>query len=183
MASSPSAEAQRQAAQQLLTKPTRATSSRSLWASYGTLSFHAPELVLKCITSPSSTSYSESSARKMLSYHIEANFYAHFSTSLPAQIAVPVYLTRTQDPLRLVLADIRPQYPVLGEKRGTLSEAQLDTALVWLVSFHEHFKDTSVEQPCPTPELAMKQEWKGDGLWERGGYSCVRSCSPASRDD
>ncbi|PWN54031.1 hypothetical protein IE53DRAFT_383417 [Violaceomyces palustris] len=92
----------------------------------------------------------------------------------------------------LLLEDLSVDYPEFGERRGTLGEGQVLAALDWLAKFHATFWrhesvfvggtsggggrndgdtcKTSLEH-CPSPLLAFRQGWDGEGLWDQGGYS------------
>ncbi|KAJ1022300.1 hypothetical protein NDA13_005211 [Ustilago tritici] len=127
--------------------------------------------------------YDEGHARKMLSYQVEANFYRDFAHTLWSSSSLchmpqlfaysPAESGRGQT---LILEDLAIRYPILAEKRATLSEGQVKTALEWLATFHAHSCNIESASPlptssfCPPPSEAVKG-WKGRGLWQQGGYS------------
>ena len=127
----------------------------SLWAGYGrvtevtavdaTKTRHA--LVAKRVEPPRGGCGDVGHARKLASYVAEAAFYRELAPALEAAVpGAPVARPLVVDDglgdpaapcLTLVLADLRPAYPVFP--RGALSAAQLRTALAWLASFHAAF--------------------------------------------
>lgn len=132
-------------------------------------------LILKYITPPhtpnNSSSPDEGHIRKLLSYQVELAFYTHLAPQLPPDVAVATCLASlssspgstprppTNDPSEkgipastvefktaMLLTDLRPAFPVAGEKRATLTETQVYAALEWLAGFHGHWwshKDVS----------------------------------------
>lgn len=169
-----------------------------LWAGYGHIfrinvkhdsgSKHSDStFIVKAIRPPCSASktgkYDEAHARKMLSYKVEANFYRDFGNTLASQSSkchVPRLFASSsaeggEEGQTLILEDLAIRYPILAEKRGTLSDGQITKALEWLATFHArswNIESTSpfpTSQFCPPPSTAVKQ-WKGKGLWQQGGY-------------
>ncbi|PWY99998.1 hypothetical protein BCV70DRAFT_103743 [Testicularia cyperi] len=178
----------------------RADHLSELWAGYGHIyRLHLKQAsgsqrttrILKTIDPPSQANKGkrkdEGHLRKMFSYQIEANFYrayaARFLTSPGAKkhgCGVPKLFAASERDDKtqvLLLQDLTQDYPVLTERRATLSEQQVDKAIEWLATFHATF--WNVESPktglaaqgtgCPPPLLA--QDWNGEGLWQQGGYS------------
>lgn len=116
--------------------------------------------ILKYITPPHVSNGSKSDEghiRKLLSYQVELAFYTHLAPLLPPDVAVatchasinssagpkikPQSSNGTAEPdvqlkTAMLLTDLRPAFPVAGEKRATLTETQVYAALEWLAGFH-----------------------------------------------
>lgn len=117
--------------------------------------------VLKYITPPHVSHGSrpeEGHIRKLLSYQVELAFYTHLAPQLPPDITVATChasmnsgtaLTATSGACNgtaaapsvefktaMLLTDLRPAFPIAGEKRATLTETQVYAALAWLAGFH-----------------------------------------------
>ncbi|SNX84004.1 uncharacterized protein MEPE_02712 [Melanopsichium pennsylvanicum] len=178
---------------------TKSSHLTTLWAGYGSIyrihlitptSSLSTTYVVKTIRPPSSMSleYDEGHARKMLSYQVEANFYRDFAPSLADEqggCCIPKLLSSSAAGARgeqgaieaqtLVLQDLSVRFPILTEKRGTLSDVQVTKSLEWLASFHarswniESTSSQSIASFCPPPSIAFKS-WTGKGLWQQGGY-------------
>lgn len=163
------------------------TQLATLWKGFGQIwSIEAKSttpLVLKLIDPPvadEDDSEDESTMRKLLSYAIEAYFYAKLSPSLPANCAVPTYVAHLSGSSTaneasndysqaLLLHDVRTLYPNLAEARGTLDEKQTFAALDWLAAFHGHFRGTKENGACPPPLEAQGYK-PGSNVWQIGGY-------------
>lgn len=78
----------------------------------------------------------------------------------------------------IVMTDLRPRYPVAGEKRSELNEQQVYAALNWLSNFHRTSRKLVPgnldELLLPPSEEAKRrlagQAW-GTKLWLNGGYT------------
>lgn len=167
----------------------------------------AVPLILKLISPPhvrSNENMDEGHLRKMLSYEVEQRFYQHVAPQLPGHdMAVAKCLVSTADPRLLrdvpnaaqldgvtatIMADLRPEFPVAGEKRGVLSPRQVHAALDWLARFHgttrsklasRHTDRLDVDlaeylQP-PLEEARRRRDGSngtpGSKLWLNGGYT------------
>jgi hypothetical protein len=151
-------------------------------------------LILKLISPPQTPSSDEGHLRKMLSYEVEQYFYTHVVPHL-ADIGVARCLASTRDMhgqpgadqlvglMATVMVDLRPRYPVAGEKRGVLDRVQVFGALDWLASFHSRTRglvpDDYGEFVLPPFEEVERRGREGsgkgknlrDGLWLNGGYT------------
>lgn len=124
-------------------------------------------LILKYITPPHAPSRAsipdEGHIRKLLSYQVELSFYTHLAPQLPPDVAVATCLASfgSSSPssssskaapangkaargdvefrTAMLITDLRPAFPVAGEKRATLTETQVSAALGWLAGFHGHW--------------------------------------------
>ncbi|CAN8101080.1 unnamed protein product [Discula destructiva] len=105
--------------------------------------------ILKYIVPPSVSPDSildEGHIRKLLSYQVELDFYTQLAPQLPPDVAVAtchaslISGTTTTPNAEfktcILLTDLRPAFPVSGEKRSTLTETQVLAALKWLAGFH-----------------------------------------------
>ncbi|KAL4979624.1 kinase-like domain-containing protein [Aspergillus desertorum] len=150
-------------------------------------------LILKLISPPSTCSGNtdEGHLRKMLSYEVEQYFYTRVVPSLGDEVAVAKCLASTRDMngqkgegelkglLATVMVDLRPKFPIAGEKRGVLSRVQILGALDWLARFHRHslgLLPGSVDgYVLPPLEEAKRrqsvQRNSGSNLWLNGGYT------------
>ncbi|KAJ6438594.1 pig-p domain-containing protein [Purpureocillium lavendulum] len=158
-------------------------------------------LILKLI-SPPTRHGDEGHLRKMLSYEVEQYFYDEVAPAMAAgeddggpAVAVCLASTRRRargegaealgdDLIAMVMTDLRPEYPIAGEKRATLDARQARAALEWLARFHSgswkllkppgHL-DPSLLLPPLQEEARRKQSGKaartGKGLWLNGGYT------------
>ncbi|KAJ5129269.1 phosphotransferase enzyme family protein [Penicillium bovifimosum] len=148
-------------------------------------------LILKLISPPNSNSTDEGHIRKMLSYEIEQYFYTNIVPHL-CDIGVAKCLASTRDMhgkpgaeqlsglMATIMVDLRPQYPVAGEKRGVLDSVQVFGALDWLASFHSRTRglvpddrEGLVLPPLEEMEKRKKEGGKNgcNGLWLNGGYT------------
>lgn len=161
-----------------------------LWAGYGSIyRIHTSKsntedatYIVKTIAPPHSSAgdeeYDEGHVRKMLSYRIEANFYRDWAGQLgrPADgCCIPKLLASSEEGEQvqtLVMEDLSIRFPILTERRGTLSDKQVEKALQWLASFHASSWDiesySSTSSFCPPP--SESSNWAGKGLWRIGGY-------------
>lgn len=116
--------------------------------------------ILKYITTPhvhSGSKPEEGHIRKLLSYQVELAFYTHLAPHLPPDVAVATchasldsdsdLTAKSQNSngtaeadvefkTAMLLTDLRPAFPVAGEKRATLTETQVYASLEWLAGFH-----------------------------------------------
>lgn len=113
--------------------------------------------VLKYITPPHAPTSrgappDEGHLRKLLSYQVELAFYTHLAPLLPPEVAVASCLASIHSSppaaaeatagadvefkTAMLLTDLRPAFPVAGERRGALADAQVRAALGWLADFH-----------------------------------------------
>lgn len=142
----------------------------------------------------------EGHLRKMLSYEVELHFYADVVPLLGDDIAVAKCLTSTRDGVRpgegkeeeeelrglmaIVMADLRPRFPVAGGKRSALDCVQVRGALEWLARFHARSwgllrrGDDGDERGAyllPPLEESKRRRGKdavgGSKLWLNGGYT------------
>lgn len=182
---------------------TRSTHLSELWAGYGHIyrihisspsSSSSPDdvtYIVKTICPPPTTSsqeYDEGHVRKMLSYRVEANFYRDYAAHLtrdqagccipklfPSSSSSPAEKQQEDRGQVLIMEDLSLRFPVLTEKRGTLSDKQVSKSLEWLASFHaaswgiESSSKFVKEGFCPSPSEGVKT-WGGKGLWQQGGY-------------
>lgn len=173
---------------------------QTLWAGYGhvcavtarsTEDEVTVDLILKLISPPRGQSNDEGHLRKMLSYEVEQHFYNEVAPHLEDDVAVAKCLASTQnmkdkpnaDELKgvmaLILQDLRPKFPIAGEKRAVLSPRQVQATLDWLAKFHSSSWQW-LPQPhdqflLPPLEEAKKrkatQSGGGSKLWLNGGYT------------
>lgn len=154
-------------------------------------------LILKLISPPEKDPEEEDEGhwRKMFSYEAEQYFYTEAAHKLPDDIAVAKCLAATREMsgkegeheltglIATVMTDLRPQFPVAGEKRSLLSEQQLTAALNWLGKLHRlpwnGLADTYEEFLMePRMEALLRRLAKDSPelrvprtLWYNGGYS------------
>ncbi|KAH7144201.1 Ecdysteroid kinase-domain-containing protein [Dactylonectria estremocensis] len=146
-------------------------------------------LILKLISPPSSNGATsdEGHLRKMLSYDVEQYFYNEVTPSLDQNVAVAKCLvsTRTlaeeelQGLTATIMTDLRPKFPVAGEKRSILDPRQVHAALEWLANFHgSSWKmlpdDLNAFVLPPLEEMQRRRtlpDTSGQKLWLNGGYT------------
>lgn len=118
----------------------------------------------------------------MISYEVEQYFYQNIAPRLPKDVAVAHCLASTSalpdgtPTTATILTDLRPQFPIAGEKRAVLSDTQVLSALDWLARFHaaswswlpDHNLDAYALPPLEEAELERDQTRK---LWLNGGYT------------
>lgn len=118
-------------------------------------------LILKYITPPHApprgSRPDEGHIRKLLSYQVELAFYTHLAPLLPQDVArakcvaslhslygvakneraaVAGLGNTAEFRVAMLLTDLSLDFPIAGEKRGTLSLSQVHAALEWLADFH-----------------------------------------------
>ncbi|EKV11609.1 Protein kinase-like domain [Penicillium digitatum] len=149
-------------------------------------------LILKLISPPrKNTTVDEGHLRKMLSYEVEQYFYSEVVPQLGDDIAIAKCVASTRDmddaegPSELkgimatIMVDLRPGFPVAGEKRGALNGTQVRAALDWLAGFHSRSRGllpASLEGYVLPPLEESRRRQKsgkgvGGGLWLNGGYT------------
>ncbi|CAG8134803.1 unnamed protein product [Penicillium salamii] len=149
-------------------------------------------LILKLISPPrkSNSNADEGHLRKMLSYEVEQYFYSTVVPLLDEDFGIAQCLTSTrgvdgrkdEDQLKALMAtimvDLRPKYPVAGEKRSVLSHTQVCGALDWLARFHSRSRsllpkslESCVLPPLQESKRRKSEETVGAGLWLNGGYT------------
>ncbi|KAI9933610.1 hypothetical protein ASPWEDRAFT_185750 [Aspergillus wentii DTO 134E9] len=150
-------------------------------------------LILKLISPPKKRGGNEDEGhlRKMLSYEVEQYFYNDVVPLLGDDIAVAKCLASTRDMdgedgeeelrglMATVMVDLRPKFPVAGEKRSVLNRTQVHAALDWLAGFHSRswglLPDSFDDYVLPPLEECKKRQSTGkdvgNGLWLNGGYT------------
>lgn len=149
-------------------------------------------LILKLISPPSSNGAGdEGHLRKMLSYHVEQYFYNEITPSLEDDVAVATCLTSTrhlkgkphaeelQGLTATIMTDLRPNFPVAGEKRSLLDFRQVHSSLEWLAKFHSSSwkmlpDDLGKFVLPPLKEMKRREahpDTTGQKLWLNGGYT------------
>ncbi|KAF2277969.1 uncharacterized protein EI97DRAFT_466078 [Westerdykella ornata] len=152
--------------------------------------------IIKLISPPLSPSkhQDEGHIRKLLSYQVEQYFYTYLAHLMPAS-SIPVancFSSLTEHnpngtlTSAMLLTDLARDFPVAGEKRGTLSTRQVYASLDWLSSFHgfwwsrvgdfdrEKLVRPPLEEMKGREELRDSDATKGgdvDGVWLNGGYT------------
>lgn len=173
---------------------------QSLWAGYGQIcelksyrigcrKHERHTFILKYIQPPtvSGNVRDESNLRKLISYQVEQYFYAKLAPHMPQDIGVAECLASTNSVelggarrTAMLLTDLRPKYPIAGQKRGKLSIQQTYAALSWLAGFHgfwwsrsDELRSSSLRRP-PLEEAERCVEGHGDAdghVWLNGGYT------------
>jgi hypothetical protein len=150
-------------------------------------------LILKLISPPrkSTGKLDEGHLRKMLSYEVEQYFYSDVVPLLGDEIAVAKCLASTRGMdgeegeeeleglMATIMVDLRPKFPVAGEKRSVLNRTQVHGALDWLAGFHSRswglLPDSLDEYVLPPLEEFNRRQNAGKdiggGLWLNGGYT------------
>ncbi|WOO76664.1 uncharacterized protein LOC62_01G000289 [Vanrija pseudolonga] len=159
------------------------TNLQTLWAGYGSISsFSAVDksgsshaLILKLVAPPRGASQDEGHRRKMLSYGVEQHFYSAVvpTLHLPSEVGIASVIATSGDGvIATVLEDLRPRFPVSGERRGELSAAQVSAALLWLGKFHAASWGYGKGQldAFVLPPLLETEDGK-KALWLNGGYT------------
>ncbi|KAF1363837.1 hypothetical protein EJ07DRAFT_172728 [Lizonia empirigonia] len=168
---------------------------QSLWAGYGQIchinaaTISRPKithsLILKLITPPPTKADDEGHTRKILSYQIEQYFYSHLIPQMPASVPVAKCLASVNKHhadgtsiTAMILEDLKQEYPVAGEKRGSLSPTQVKAALDWLSKFHGFWWTRAKDIERSKFVLPPLEEVKRDGqdasektVWLNGGYT------------
>ena len=150
-------------------------------------------LILKLISPPrkSTGNADEGHLRKMLSYEVEQHFYSNVVPLLDDDIGIAQCLASTRgmdgrkgeeelkDLMATIMVDLRPKFPVSGEKRSVLSRTQVCGSLDWLARFHSHSwgllpKNIDGYVLPPLEESIRRKSARkdaGNGLWLNGGYT------------
>jgi hypothetical protein len=174
---------------------------QSLWAGYGQICrieatpdasqnisslLHSNQsYILKLITPPPTRANDEGHTRKILSYQVEQYFYSHLALQMPSSIPVAKCLASINHhnvdgttKIAMILSDLKPKYPVAGEKRIVLSEVQVNAALDWLSGFHGFWWLRIADMDrliLVQPPLQEVQEDGQDAIkksvWLNGGYT------------
>ncbi|KAF6806407.1 pig-p domain-containing protein [Colletotrichum musicola] len=149
-------------------------------------------LIIKLISPPAAKkSRDEGHLRKMLSYEVEQYFYREVAPRLGDDVAVAKCLASTRDMegrpranelqglMATIITDLRPRFPVAGEKRLVLNRIQVRAALDWLARYHAaswaSLPDDLDRFLLPPFEEASRREAgktpKDPKLWLNGGYT------------
>ena len=186
---------------------------QSLWADFGSIyslrcsspdSEPSHQLILKLVSPPTSgkSSQDESTLRKLYSYEIEQYFYSRLVPLMQKSAGQPIAVarcfgstlaqrqsetSRKQEPIALLLEDLRPRFPRSPAKRGVLDQTQVYAALRWLARFHGfwwrqlHSNDGQQllrEEDlvlAPLEEVVKRQEEpqrkQMSTVWANGGYT------------
>ncbi|TGJ81636.1 hypothetical protein E0Z10_g7126 [Xylaria hypoxylon] len=180
---------------ELTARATTAAAARQMRERYGDIGVSAEgenetyALILKLISPPPRQARAEDEGhlRKIMSYEVEQNFYGSVAPLLGRDLPMARCIAATQGnpgsdtPEGLtatVMTDLRPKYPVAGEKRAVLDETQVHAALNWLSEFH---KRAWTIRPLPLQELLLPpldeadRRSRGDSrsrsVWLNGGYT------------
>ncbi|KAI1453190.1 phosphotransferase enzyme family protein [Annulohypoxylon moriforme] len=179
---------------------------QTLWAGYGYIyeltaraigendgkKAESIPLILKFIAPPQTRldSADEGHLRKLMSYEVEQYFYSSVAPQLEDETSVAHCVATTREAsgkpgaellggvTATIISDLRPLFPIAGEKRSELNEKQIFAALDWLSSFHGTSRklvpDTLGEFLLPPLEEAKRRRDKsspGKKLWLNGGYT------------
>ncbi|KGO69815.1 Protein of unknown function DUF227 [Penicillium italicum] len=150
-------------------------------------------LILKLISPPrkNGSTADEGHLRKMLSYEVEQYFYSEVVPQLGDDIAIAKCVASTRDMddadssselkglMATIMVNLRPGFPVAGEKRGALNRTQVRAALDWLAGFHSRSRGLLPASLGgyvlpPLEESSRRQNADkvvGSGLWLNGGYT------------
>ncbi|KAJ5095116.1 hypothetical protein N7532_007407 [Penicillium argentinense] len=156
-------------------------------------------LILKLISPPPAKATSSSSGkmvdeghlRKIYSYEVEQFFYSKIVPLLGdlgvARCLASTYTSENEEEesglTATIITDLRPLYPVSGEKRSALSPAQVHGALSWLSKFHAStftFTHRALGEyilpPLEEHDLRIftsnsNSTWPRNGVWLNGGYT------------
>ena len=154
-------------------------------------------LILKLISPPqkAGADQDEGHLRKIFSYEVEQYFYTEVAPKLPGDVAVAQCLASTRDMsgkdgahelqglMATLMTDLRPQFPVSGQKRAVLNETQVLAALDWLSKFHRRSWDFLPDEgteyvQAPLVEVEARklmrerpEHARPRKLWENGGYT------------
>ncbi|KAI2463726.1 phosphotransferase enzyme family protein [Annulohypoxylon bovei var. microspora] len=149
-------------------------------------------LILKFIAPPQTRldSGDEGHLRKLMSYEVEQYFYSSVAPLLEDEAAVARCVDTSREAgekpgaellggvTATIMTDLRPLFPVAGEKRSELNAKQIFAALDWLSSFHRISRklvpDTLEEFLLPPLEEAERRrrvDSPGTKLWLNGGYT------------
>lgn len=140
-------------------------------------------LILKYVKPPLTGQVeSEGHIRKIISYEVEQHFYSDLAPQLPRDAVVAQCLASINNngKVALLLEDLQRNFPVAGEKRGTLNKTQVHAAIKWLATFHGFWWDKTPDLRnhgffrLPPLEEVLLQQDKGrskNGVWLNGGYT------------
>ncbi|KAI2621933.1 phosphotransferase enzyme family protein [Hypomontagnella submonticulosa] len=149
-------------------------------------------LILKFIAPPQTRldKEDEGHLRKLMSYGVEQYFYGTVAPSLEDETPVAHCVATTRDShgkpgaellqglTATIMTDLRPQFPVAGEKRSELNEKQVYAALDWLSNFHRTSRrmvpsdfDEFLRPPLEEAARRQKGDNSGTKLWLNGGYT------------
>ncbi|KAI1777516.1 phosphotransferase enzyme family protein [Hypoxylon cercidicola] len=149
-------------------------------------------LILKFIAPPRTNSGSEDEGhlRKLMSYGVEQYFYSsvvpHLEDETPVAHCVATSRNSHGKPgaellkgfTATVMTDLRPRYPVAGEKRSELNVQQVYAALDWLSGFHRTSRklitgslDGFLLPPLEEARRGQAAQGLGTKLWLNGGYT------------
>ncbi|RDW61972.1 hypothetical protein BP6252_11405 [Coleophoma cylindrospora] len=201
------------ASQLLSTKDLKLVACRtlqSLWAGYGHIceikavpsaagdaSQQPSSFILKYISPPATNRKGppkEGHLRKILSYQIEQYFYTHLAPQMPPSIGVASCLASIDDKsgsnaTAMIMTDLNQKYPVAGEKRGELNEAQVHAAVDWLATFHgfwwgktQSFDRSKLCRPPLEHFQQTKSTTADEGVWLNGGYTYLATRRDEYRD-
>lgn len=164
---------------------------QKLWQGYGYVcrisamdeAQNKQSLILKYIKPPLTGQVeSEGHIRKIISYEVEQHFYSDLAPQLPRDAVVAQCLASINNngKVALLLEDLQRNFPVAGEKRGTLNKTQVHAAIKWLATFHGFWWDKTPDlrnlgfSRLPPLEEVLLQQDKGrskNGVWLNGGYT------------
>ncbi|KZM24565.1 uncharacterized protein EKO05_0008573 [Ascochyta rabiei] len=146
---------------------------------------HTHSFILKLITPPPTRAGDEGHTRKILSYQVEQYFYSHLAPQLPASVFVAKCLASINkhhsdgtSTTAMIMRDLKQEFPVAGEKRGSLSRTQVKAALDWLSGFHGFWwprvgdlDRTKLVLPPLEEVMHDGQDASGKTVWLNGGYT------------
>lgn len=164
---------------------------QKLWQGYGYVcrisvmdeAQNKQSLILKYVKPPLTGQVeSEGHIRKIISYEVEQHFYSDLAPQLPRDAVVAQCLASINNngKVALLLEDLQRNFPVAGEKRGTLNKTQVYAAIKWLATFHGFWWDKTPDlrnhgfSRLPPLEEVLLQQDKGrskNGVWLNGGYT------------
>ncbi|KAJ3151392.1 hypothetical protein HDU86_006092 [Geranomyces michiganensis] len=150
------------------------TKIATLWAGYGTISRihvngNSQTLIHKEINLRDRQNTDASHVRKLLSYHVEAEFYklGGLASSLLllapwVQVPKPLGVKAEADKISILLSDLGQAFP---NEHDELDLAHAKSALRWLAGWHAHFwgSETPEDRSGTGPISAS-------GIWMEGGY-------------
>ncbi|KAI0113161.1 Ecdysteroid kinase-domain-containing protein [Daldinia grandis] len=148
-------------------------------------------LILKYIAPPQENLdfEDEGHLRKLMSYGVEQYFYSSVAPLLE-DTAVAYCVATTlgshgkpgaemlQGLTATIMSDLRPKFPIAGEKRSELNEKQVYAALDWLSGFHRASRrlvpgnlQEYLRPPLEEAERRRNGDDSGKKLWLNGGYT------------
>ncbi|KAF3061395.1 hypothetical protein GL218_03053 [Daldinia childiae] len=149
-------------------------------------------LILKYIAPPQGNLdlKDEGHLRKLMSYGVEQYFYSSVAPLLEEDTAVAHCIATTleshgkpgaetlQGLTATIMSDLRPKFPIAGEKRSELNEKQVYAALDWLSNFHGASRklvsrnlQEYLRPPLEEAERRRNGDDSGKKLWLNGGYT------------